>query len=840
MLESLRHDLTHALRRLSRSRAFTAVAVASIALGVGANAAIFSLVDQALYRQLPVREPERLVLLSWNGRFVGSGWGTSNLLPHPMFRQLAAENDVFEGAFARHPTSVHLTLPGGMPEPVPADVVSGTYFEVLGVRPALGRLLDASDDRAPDAHPVVVLAHDFWQKRLGGRADVIGSRVLVNNHPMTVVGVAGPGFRGLDFGEVTSVFVPLLMARQALPDFDWLDNRRGRFLHVFGRLKPGLAREAAAARLQPWFKAMLDADMRHSSWPVVSAEERDRFLRSSLDVLPAAGGRSDLRQRLEQPLYVLLAATALVLLLACLNVANLGLARAFAERRSTALRLAIGASRARVMRERLAESAVVAGLGALVGTLVAPVVTRALVSFLPEAVDLSTAVDGRVLGTALALSLVAAVLAGVLPALHASRTPPGASLRDDSRTVAGGLGLRRALVVGQVALALVLLTGAGLFVRTLHNLRARGPGFDTSNLLMFFVDPRRAGYEASRTPALFDRLLGEVRALPEVRDAAVGTLSLLGPGSWNTRMTVEGGGRRFVIEDSVHCSAIGPGFLETIGTALVAGRAFDERDAWPPGDKPGDWDRQFRVAIVNERFARRHFADRSPIGARLAFGAAPNAVTTIEIVGVVRDFSYRARGLRDVEQQAFFPFLEMQPRNGVVYARTRAGSGASFAALRAAVARVDPALPVDGLRTLDDQLDRALANERLLALLASAFAGLAVLLAVVGLYGVTAFVVARRTREIGIRMALGATRAAALRLVARDTAAMVSLGVLAAVPAVVGLGRLVDGQLFGVAGTDTATFLAAAGLVAASALAAAAVPARRAARVDPAVALRSD
>jgi hypothetical protein len=253
-----------------------------------------------------------------------------------------------------------------------------------------------------------------------------------------------------------------------------------------------------------------------------------------------------------------------------------------------------------------------------------------------------------------------------------------------------------------------------------------------------------------------------------------------------------------------------------------------------------DWDRQFRVAIVNERFARRHFPDRSPIGARLAFGAAPNAVATIEIVGVVRDFSYRARGLRDVEQQAFFPFLEMQPRNGVVYARTRAGSGASFAAMRAAVARVDPALPVDGLRTLDDQLDRALANERLLALLASAFAGLAVLLAVVGLYGVTAFVVTRRTREIGIRIALGATRAAALRLVARDTAWMVSLGVLAAVPAVVGLGRLVEGQLFGVAGTDALTFLAAAGLVGASALAAAAVPARRAARVDPAVALRSD
>jgi len=370
MLDSLRHDLKHALRRLAKNRAYTAVAVLSVALGVGANAAIFSLVDQALYRRLPVREPERLVLLSWKGRFVGSGWGSGNLLPHPMFRQLKAENQVFKGVFARHPTSVHLTLDGA-PEPVNADVVSGSYFDVLGVRPERGRLLDESDDVTQDGHPVVVLAYDYWKNRLGGRADVVGLAVKVNNHPMTVIGVAAQGFRGLDFGEVPSVFLPLMMAKQALPDFDWLDNRRGRFLHIFGRLKPGVSERAAAAGLQPWFKAMLDADMKHSSWPVVSAEERDRFLASSLDVLPAATGRSDLRHRLEQPLYVLLAATGLVLLLACLNVANLSLARAFAERRDTALRLAIGASRVRVVRERLTESAILAGAGALVGTLLA-------------------------------------------------------------------------------------------------------------------------------------------------------------------------------------------------------------------------------------------------------------------------------------------------------------------------------------------------------------------------------------------------------------------------------------------------------------------------------------
>jgi predicted permease len=838
MLESLRHDLKHALRGLARDRAFTGVAVLSVALGVGANAAIFSLVDQALYRRLPVREPERLVLLSWNGRFVGSGWGSGNLLPHPMFRELKAQGTVFEGVFARHPTTVHLTV-DGTPEPATADVVSGSYFDVLGVRPALGRLLGESDDLSPDAHPVVVLAYDYWKNRLGAPADVVGRRLLVNNHPMTVIGVSAAGFRGVDFGEVPQLFVPLMMARQALPDFDWLDNRRGRFLHIFGRLKPGTSQQAAAARLQPWFKAMLDADMKHSSWPVVSAEERDRFLASSLDVLPGATGRSDLRRRLEQPLYVLLAATGLVLLLACLNVANLSLARAFAHRRDTALRLAIGASRGRVVRERLVESAILAGLGALVGTLLAPLVTNALVAFLPEAVDLSTSVNPRVFGVALALALAAGILAGLLPALHASRTPPGSGLREDSRSVASGLGLRRALVVGQVALALVLLVGAGLFVRTLHNLRARGPGFETSNLLMFHVDPARAGYDAPRARALVQQIVAAVRALPEVRSAAVATASLLGPGSWSTRFTVDGD-RRFVAEDVVHCNAIGPGFFETLGAAIVEGRSFDDRDTArdPDPGTPVDDDRVFRSAIVNERFAGRYFGGRSPIGARMAFGAAPNVVTTIEIVGVVRSFSYRARGLREVEEQAFFPYFEGTLRGGVVYARTRAASAAAFASIRAAVGRLDPTLPLDDLRTLDDQLDRALANERLLALLASAFGLLAVLLAVVGLYGVTAFVVARRTREIGIRMALGATSGAALRLVVRDAAAMVALGVLVALPVVWGLGRLLSSQLFGVAATDAATFAAATSLVTGAALAAAALPARRAARVSPLEALR--
>lgn len=364
MLSALRYDVKHALRGLLRDRAFTLVAILSIGLGVGANSAIFSLVDQALFRQLPVNDPERLVLLNWSGTFIGSGWGSSNLNSYPFYRDLAAENQVFNGVFCRHPTTVHLSVENTA-EPVTAEIVSGSYFPVLGVRPALGRLLEESDNVQPGAHPVVVVSFDYWRNRLGGAGDIVGRKVLVNNHPMTVIGVAAAGFRGIDWGEVPSLWIPTMMKRQATPEFDWLEDRRGRWLHVFGRLKPGVALEQAQAGLQPWFKAMLEADTKREGWPRVTEEQRRRFLASRLVVLPASQGRSDLRGRLERPLLVLLAATALVLLLACLNVANLCLARAFARRRETALRLALGASRGRIARDLLVQSGILALGGAV-------------------------------------------------------------------------------------------------------------------------------------------------------------------------------------------------------------------------------------------------------------------------------------------------------------------------------------------------------------------------------------------------------------------------------------------------------------------------------------------
>jgi predicted permease len=828
MLDRWLYDLAHAGRGLLRHRAFSLVALLSIGLGVGANAAIFSLADQALFRTLPVRKPEELVLLSWKGAFIGSGWGSGDLLSHPLYRDLKAENQVFDGVFGRHPTTVHLTVEN-VAEPVTAEIVTGSYFGVLGVQPAIGRLIEESDDVTPGAHPVIAVSFEYWQNRFGGRRDVVGQKVLVNNHPMTVLGVAAAGFRGIDWGEVPSIWIPTMMKRQATPEFDWLDDRRGRWLHVFGRLKPGVTAEKARAGLQPWFKAMLDADTKREGWPAVTEEQRRQFLAASLDVLPAAQGRSDLRGRLERPLLVLLAATSLVLLLACLNVANLSLARAFAARRETALRLALGASRGRIARRTLIECGLLAVGGSVLGVLLVPIVTGVLVSFLPSDAALSTALSPRIFSFALAAALATGLVFGLIPALHAGRAEPALALKEQSASVAAGLGIRKVLVAAQIALALVLLVGAGLFVRTLSNLRARGPGFVTTNLLSFRVDPTRAGHGPAQSKRLMRDLLASLRSLPEVESASISGAGLLTGGSWNTRLTIEPG-RRVTTDDVVHCNPVSAGFFRSLGVPLTSGRDFDERDAREALEPA------FRSAIVNESFARRYFGGQSPLGARLGLGNRPDTRADIEIVGVVKTFSYR--GLRAAEDQAYFPFFEGPIYAGGFYVRTRARSEAAFASIRAVARRLDPGLPISELRTLDDQLDRALVNERLLATLASGFGVVAVSIAVIGIYGVMSFVVSRRTREIGIRLALGASRRAALWLVLRDAAVMAAAGIALALPAVWALGRLVESQLFGVQAMDGRTIAAATALVAFVALAASAVPARRAACVSPTEALR--
>jgi predicted permease len=832
-LEDARRDVRYAARSLRRSPAFTATAVLSLAIGIGATAAIFSLVDQVLFRLLPVREPERLVLLDWHGNALSDARGNGNIMSYPICRDLMQQDRFFDGVFCRQPRTVNLaTAVGEKTEPVTAEIVSGSYFPVLGVVPALGRLLDEQDDVQPGAHPVVVLSYVYWQSALGGAPDVVGRKVLLNNFPMTVVGVASATFRGVDIGEVPALWVPAAMKRQVTPEWDHLLDRRAQWMHVFGRLRPGVTAEQAQAGLQPWFKSMLDEDTRREGFPRVSADRRAEFLASTIGVQPASQGRSDLRRTLDRPLAVLMAATLLLLLLASLNVASLFLARAAARSREIRTRIALGASRRRVATLLLADSMLIAMAGGALGLVIAPAVSRALLSFLPQevaAVDLSSGMDRRVFAFAFVVTVMAGVLCGLAPAWQAGRLSLIASLK---QRWSGGADMRgrKALVVGQMAFTLILLVGAGLLVQTLARLRAQGPGFEAAHLVAFRIDPQRSGLSAEDACRALGRILAEMRSLPEVESAGAAGVELLEGGSWHTYLTIQGE-RRTVTDRVIHINPISPGLLPALGTRVIAGRDFDEGDL-----RRGGWT-DARSAIVNESFARRYFAETSPIGRRIGIGDWPDVRTDAEIVGVVKDFKYR--NLREQDEQAFFPLYEGAAWTAATYyLRVRGTSQSAIAAARAAVARVDPTVPLLSVRTLDDQVARALTTERMLATLSGGFAGVALLLSVVGLYGVMAFVVTRRTQEIGVRMALGATRAQAVWLVVADVIAMIVAGLAIALPCVWGVGRLVEAQLFGVRAIDAPTIAGASLLLALVALAAAMLPAWRAASVSPTEALR--
>jgi predicted permease len=775
-------------------------------------------------------------MLSWKGSTVGATrwWGKATdreLVTHELFRQLASENQerwhVFQGLFARKATGVHVSA-GVTPQPAAAELVSGSYFSVLGVGAALGRVLDPGDDRQPGAHPVVVLSFDYWKNRLGAPSGIVGQSLLINGHSMTVVGVAEAGFRGIDPLEAPALWLPVMMQRQASPEYaGWLEDRRAKWLHVFGRLAPGVSPQRAQAAIGPWFKAVLDADTRREGWPQVREPLRQQYLASTLEVLPAAHGRSDQRATLEKPLLVLLASTGVVLLLACLNVANLFLARGFARRRELAVRAALGASGRRMVRELLLQAALVAVAGAAVGLLLAPLVASSLMSFLPETVVLSPAVDQRVFAFALATAAVTAVIFGVAPAVQAGRAQPALALKESSPGVTGAVRLRRALVVGQIALALVLLVGAGLFLRTLASLRAQAEVV-RSELLTFRVDLSKGGSPGPAAKQKVIDLLAAVRALPEVDTAALSRLPMMSGGGPGMPFSVGPGNPTST--DPVNMYFISAGLFDTLGVPFVAGHDFSPAAQEVPPDA------EYRSAIVSESFARRYLAGRNPIGARLGFGTG-NA-TPIEIVGVTKDFHYR--GLRGPEVQVFFPALEKSLQGATFFARTRGPAGVAFASIRAAVRAIDANAPVLGLRTIREQVDASLASERFLATLATAFALVAIALAVVGLYAVMSFLVTRRTRELGIRLALGALPRTAVGLVVREAAGLVALGLALGLGAALALGRLVESQLHGVHPRDGATLALAAALVAVVALLASALPARRASRVDPMVALRSE
>jgi predicted permease len=829
-VDSLVQDLRFGLRSLRRAPGLAALIVLTLGLGIGANTAIFSLMDQVLLRMLPVREPQELVLLDGPGPYSGR---TENemVFSVPMYRGLyAGSGQVLSGMFARYQQTATFVV-GERSERVEAELVSGDYFNVLGVGPALGRALGHDDDRLPGGHPHVVLSHAFWQRRFGGSAAVLNTAVRVNGHPMTIVGVAAPGFNGVDISATVDLFVPLMMKAQMTPTWNDLDTWRSRWVTVMGRLQPGVSREQAAAALNVVYRQLLQEDFDTIRAP--SAGLKARFLSKTLVLHSGSKGRSELRSQFSTPLVLLMAMVGLVLVIACANVANLLLARGASQRRETAIRLALGAGRGRVVRQRLVESLILAAGGAMSGLLFAWWTTSVLIHTLPfdRAVrGLSAEPDARVVAFAMAVSAITAILCGLAPALETTRPALTHALKQEVGTVAGGgshARVRKGLVVAQVALSALLLVGAGLFARSLYNLRSLNPGFVADNLLQFSVDPALSGYERERSIALLGQVRDQLAATPGVVSASMAVVPAMTDSNWSASVRVQGYERKEGEDVSPSVNGVGPAYFATMGMALVQGREFSATDtAGAP-----------KVAIVNETMAKYFWGRDNPIGRRFGFGRLEND-HEIEVVGVVRDSKFTTLRAA-VPRFVYIPYTQNDEFSAMtVYVRTRPEMTGAASAARQIVQRLDPNLPIFDMKTMTAQVDESLFLERLVAVLSMLFGALATLLAAVGLYGVMSYTVSRRTREIGIRMALGAERTSVLWMILREVAVMAAAGVLIGLPVAWALGRLVESQLYGLSPTDPFTLIMAATALSAVALLAGYVPARRATRVDPMLAIR--
>jgi predicted permease len=827
-------SIRYALRVFGRNPLFTTIAVLSLALGIGANTAVFTLLDQLVLRLLPVKEPGRLVMIWPTGPHLGNNNG-SRAASYPMYEDFQREAEAFESVFCRFYTSLAITVEGAT-ERVNAELVSGNYFDALRVGPAAGRVFSPKlDDVVYKGHPAAVLSHTYWVNRFGGDPNVVGKKVLVNNYPMVIVGVSAAGFLGLDPSSSPHIRIPIQMKPLMTPGWDDLGNRRSQWIHLFARLKPGYTVESARASLQPVFHRILQQEASEPALSKISAYSRDLFFKRTVNVETAANGYSGLREQYSTALIVLMCMAGLILLIACSNVANLLIARAVARQKEVAVRLAVGASRGTLIRHLLVESVLLSLAGAVLGLILSVLATRGLLSMLPNdgaALMLRAEPDLRILLFSIAVALATGLLFGLAPALQATKLDLWTTLKDVVGAVTAGGGsakLRKSLVTAQVALSFLLLAGAGLFARTLANLKDTHTGFDSiDNLITFQVDPAKNGYTTPRIRSLYMDLLREIRSTPGVKSAGYARVALLHGNEWDSTMSVEGHQAKDGEDMQAFMNAVSPGYWEAMGIPLLQGRDFDARDE---GERAS-------VAIVNRKFAEHFFGDKSPIGRRIGFGGGPDSKLDIHIVGMVENTLYE--GPREgVRRQVFIPHLQMGfPASVSFYVRASTESAAISPRLRSIVAELDNALPIYEMKTLETQLDETLSTERLIASLSVAFGALATVLAALGLYGVMAFVVARRTKEIGLRMALGAQQSSVLWLVLREVLILLGAGLIVGIPGAYLLSRYVSSQLFGVAPTDIWTCIAAIAVLATVAALSGFVPARRASAIDPITALR--
>jgi putative ABC transport system permease protein len=819
-VESAARDVQYAVRSLRHAPGFASVAVLTLALGIGANTAIFGLVDALMLRQLPVRDPDQLVVLT---RIQGGQSGEH--FSYPQVNYLAEQDDLFAGLCGFAADTFHIG-PFDALEATAGAWVTGEYYRTLGITPMIGRLLGPDDDR-PGAPPAAVITDAYWSRKFARGPDVIGQTLVIEGVPVSIVGVTRAGFSGAIVGDGADITLAIGVVPHVQPEQGWKVGPSGRWLKVMARAREGLSREALAAGLAVHWSSYMKSTLN----PKLTADARSRALSSTLGVRLGATGSSPLRNEFQGPLLVLMAAVGLVLLVACVNMANLLLARAASRDREFTLRSALGASRGRLMRQLLTESALLAVLGAALGVAVASWGSHALIQLMttgstgPDAANpiaLDVGPNWRVLSFATLIAIVTTFLFGMAPAWRLSFTAPAAGMNAASpRLVRRGGRLARSLVAAQVAITLPLLVGAGLFTQTLDNLRTLDRGFRHEDVLLVDVDARRSGKDTPALRASYQQVLAFVERLPGVRAASLSAVTPLMGGGISLPIAVNGQ----LIGGETHFNMIAPRYFEVLRTPFALGRDFTNRDdeTAPP------------VAIVNETFVRQYMRDVAPLGQRLSVVGSPR---DMQVVGVVRDAVYE--NLRQTPPPTVYAaFLQSSIDTATLEIHAPGGLGQVAAAVRA---EIQPKLAGKPLRvrTLTGQLESGLVRERLMATLATTFGVLALSLAVVGLYGVLAFNVARRTGEIGVRIALGARQSQVLREILYDAGRMVALGIAIGLPIAWMASRFLSSMLFGVTAHDAVTTVIAIAVLAGAAFIAAFLPARRAARVDPLVAIRCE
>ena len=827
-------NLKLAVRRLIKTPFVTLVAVISLGLGIGANAAIFSLFNQILLEALPLTRPGELVNLGNPGpkpgsQSCGQAGDCTVVFSYPMFRDLEKNQTVFAGIAAHVGFGANLAYKGQTASGA-GMLVSGSYFPVLGLQPALGRLLDSRDDQAIGNHFVTVLSHAYWVTRLGASPAILNETITINGQPMTIVGVAPRGFTSTTLGSEPEVFVPITMRAQMNPGWQGFDNRRSYWAYLFARLKPGVTIDQARTGINVLYRGIVN-DVEAPLQRGMSDQTMQLFRAKLMTVEPGQRGQSSIHREARVPLLILFAITGVVLLIACANIANLLLARAAGRATEMAVRLSIGASRRQLLAQLLTES-VLLGLGGGVVSLIIARATLGLVAsqLPPEAVEsLAFELDPQVVFFAALVSLGTGLLFGLFPALHSSRPDLVSSLKAQAGQPSGARAaawFRRTLVTTQIALSMMLLASAGLFVKSLLNVSRVDLGLNTENVITFGLSPELNGYEPERSRAFFVRVEEELSALPGVTGVSAARVAVLAGSSWGSDVSVQGFEAGPDTDTNSRFNSVGPGYFRTLGMPLLAGREFTAADV---KGSP-------RVTIVNEAFVKKFNLGRDAIGKRMSSGS--NRDMDTEIVGVVQNAKYNQ--VKGEVPPVFFNPYRQEERVGsfTLYVRTAGQPEPVIQSIRHVVARLDPNLPIEELKTLPQQVRENVFMDRMISTLSAAFAVLATLLAAVGLYGVLAYTVMQRTREFGLRMALGADGGRVRRLVMKQVGWMTLAGSAVGLACAAALGRSARSLLYEIQAYDPAVFAAAAAVLGAVALAAGYIPAYRASKVDPMRALR--